>query len=305
MKISNLRRISCRLILIWLGLIALGPGSLSLAAGERLDILLADDSDYFYQELARGITEEAGKLNMKPVILVSRWNAADQEQQAAKALKENPAALVVAPCDSTQAGTIIARANQAGIPVFTVDSPNLSGEGKVVAHIASDNREGGRQAGRMLAQAVNGRGKVVIINYPQIRPVSERVAGFREALQDYPQMEIIADIPAWGMRERARAIVSDLAVMMPGVAGVFAVNDQSALGAADALEQAGLTGVIPVVGYGGSAEVRLGVDRGRLSGTVVQYPREMGRLVVQSVRRHLSGGKLPAAMAVKIETYTR
>lgn len=292
------------LILTGLGIGLLGWTGVGLATNERIGILLADDTTYFYQEVIRGLSEEARAVNMRLEIISSRWDAEEQGSQAEKLLTEKLDALIVAPCDSKRVGTIITQANEIGLPVITLVNPNRSSVGNVVAHITSDDRAGGRLAGQRLAEAMNGRGKVVIINQPRIPAAVESVAGFREALQEFPEMEIAADIPAWGLRERARAIVEDLTVMMPEMAGIFAVTNQLALGAIDGLEQAGLSKTIPIVGYGGSDEIRKKVDQGKLQGTVVQYPREMGRLAIRAVRRHLTGGKLPATMVVKTKSYS-
>jgi ABC-type xylose transport system substrate-binding protein len=61
------------------------------------------------------------------------------------------AAIVLCPCDSQGIGAVIKEANDAGIPVFTADIANLSSEGKVVAHIATDNEDGGRLAAEAMS----------------------------------------------------------------------------------------------------------------------------------------------------------
>ena len=130
---------------------------------------------------------------------------------------------------------------------------------------------------------------MVIINHPRVTSVMDRVAGFREYLRNYPGIEVMADIPAWGQRDRAMSIMEDLLLMMPEVKGVFAINDDSALGAAKAIEAAGKTGKIAIMGYDGTAEARKAIEEGKIYGDVIQYPREIGRLAITVMRDYFEG----------------
>ena len=66
-------------------------------------------------------------------------------------------------------------------------------------------------------------------------------------MREHPRIRIIAEIPAWGLRDRAMSIMEDILVKIPDVGGVFAINDNSALGVLDAVEAAGKKTVI--IGY--------------------------------------------------------
>lgn len=275
-----------------------------LSAGQRIGVILLTQEHHFYQELMQGLAHEAKKFNFQIVILDSQFDAVRQEAQVGEMIAKKVDALIIAPCDSVAIGTSLLKANQAKIPVFTVDSANLSGKGKVIAHIGSDNREGGRQAGRLMAQALNGSGKVVIINHLKITSVMDRVAGFREYLANFPKIKIVADIPAWGQRDRAMAIMEDLLLMMPDLDGVFAINDDSALGTVKAIELAGFSGKIRVVGYDGTPEARLAVDQQKIYGEVIQHPEEISQLVIQMIDRYFSGSKPPQSVKVNVGIYT-
>ena len=74
-------------------------------------------------------------------------------------------AIVLAPCDSKAVGTVIAEANKAGIPVFTVDIAALATGAKVVSHVATDNLSGGNLAAQAMIEALGGKGKVAIIDH--------------------------------------------------------------------------------------------------------------------------------------------
>ena len=176
-----------------------------------------------------GSNSEAKKYNYTIMVLYSEFDAIRQAAQVDELIAKKVDALILAPCNSITIGDPILKANKAGIPVFTVDIANLSGKGEVVTHISSNNFEGGRQAGRIMTEALKGRGKVVIINHPKVTSVMDWVAGFKAYLRDYPAIQIIADIPAWGQRNRAMGIMEDLSADDADLNRAFAINDDSAL----------------------------------------------------------------------------
>lgn len=284
-------------------LILLAPADFA-ASGRYLGVSLLTAEHQFYKDLAASLLEQAEKYGFRLQIAYGEFDHQRQARQVEEFIARRADALIVAPCDSKAIGEIIVKANTAAIPVFTVDIANLSGKGKVVSHIASDNKEGGRQAGRLMSEALQGQGKVVIINHPNVTSVMERVAGFKEYLRAFPGLEIIADIPAWGQRDRAMAIMEDLLLMMPELNGVFAINDDSALGALRAVEAAGLAGKVVIVGYDATPEAYEAIRAGKIYGDVIQYPREIGRLAMSTVQDYLAGKRVPAYIPVRVGVVT-
>ncbi|MGE5549227.1 MAG: ABC transporter substrate binding protein [Bacteroidota bacterium] len=280
-------------------------GAVHSANIRTIGVALLTHEHRFYQELEEGLAGEARKAGLKLAVAYGEFDHARQVAQIKAFIDRKVDALVLAPCDSTAVGEAIVKANTAKIPVFTVDIANHSGKGKVVAHIGSDNAEGGRQAGRLMVQALAGKGKIVIINHPRVSSVIDRVAAFKEYVRTYPGIQVIADIPAWGQRDRAMSIMEDLLLMLPDVKGVFAINDDSALGAAKAIEAAGRTGEIKIVGYDGTPEARKAIDAGIIYGDVIQYPQEIGRLAVKAMAAHFRGEHVASLIPVRIGIYTR
>ncbi|MCR4402513.1 MAG: substrate-binding domain-containing protein [Firmicutes bacterium] len=284
-------------------------GSDVLAAGpapakRRIAASLLTNKHGFYQELEDGLLTEGRKCGFELDITYAEFDAAKQARQIEELISRKPDALIISPCDSTAVGESIVKANRASIPVFTVDIANRSGYGSVVSHIASDNFEGGRLAGQLMARALGGTGKVIIINHPSITSVMDRVSGFRDYLEQYPAIQIVADIPAWGQRSRATAIMEDVLMMMPYIDGVFAINDDSALGALQAIEAARVKRRIVVVGYDGTPEAVAAIRASKIYGDVVQYPRQIGVLAIQTIRDHLNGLPVKPHIAVGVGVVT-
>jgi ribose transport system substrate-binding protein len=186
--------------------------------------------------------------------------------------------------------------------VFTVDIANEGSRGSVVCHIASDNTQGGMAAAALLAEAIKGQGKVVIINHPMITSVQERVDGFRKGLAAWPNIHIVADIPSWGQRDRAQSIMDDFMLMMPDIRGVFAINDDSVMGALKSLQTAGKGGQVAIVGYDGTPEVQAEIHKGQVFADVVQYPRELARQSLKAIADFFNGKAVPRRIVIPTGT---
>lgn len=258
----------------------------------------------FYQELRAGLEAAAQSQQYRVRVVSAEFDPARQANQIDEFIVQKVDAIVVCPCDSRSVGASIAAANAAHIPVFTADIANTSPLGKVVAHIASDNVQGGREAAKLLADALGGQGKVAILSHPEVASVSDRVRGFKEKLAEHPQLAVVAELSADGKRDKAVRVMEDVLQSHPDLRGVFAINDDTALGALAAVESAGKVGKIKIVGYDATPEARSRIAAGAIHGDVVQNPRRIGELTIQAVHDHFSGRTPPPVIPVAVETFT-
>src|ERR1019366_7803264 len=106
-------------------------------------------------------------------------------------------------------------------------------------------------------------GEVAIIDEPEVTSVQDRVRGFKAALASgCPKATIVADINGGGERAKTSSVMEDVLQSHKNLRGVFGINDDSALGAAKAVDAAGLTGKIIVIGYDASPEARAAIKSG-------------------------------------------
>jgi ribose transport system substrate-binding protein len=208
-------------------------------------------------------------------------------------------AIVIAPVNSNGIVSAIEEANRADIPVFTADI--ASDGGAVVAHVASDNRQGGRLLGAYVAKRLGGGGNVVILDQPTVNSVRDRVAGFREALTAFPNIRVLAS-PAVerGIRDVAKQKMDNLLATGQKIDAVFGTNDDCALGALAAIQAAGRTGMI-VVGYDATPEARTAISQGTaLVADAVQDPVTIGRRTIEAVAARLRGEPVPPVVPVPV-----
>jgi len=283
-------------LVVSLGL-ACSPGD-SRDDTKIIGVSLLTRAHVFYRDLEDGLQAGAAEHGYRLLINAAEWDASRQIAQLEDFITREVDAIVVCPVDSSGIGAGIQSANREQIPVFTADIASF--DGVVVSHIASDNLAGGRLAGQYLARLLDGRGKVAIINQPVITSVLDRVEGFREALGRYPNIEIVADVDGQGLRDRSLQAASDVLQGHPQLDGIFAINDDSALGALDAVEDFGREGIV-IIGYDATPPARDAIVKGRaLKADVVQYPFEIGRRTINIIARHFAGEKVPAVVPVEV-----
>ncbi|MFQ5956408.1 MAG: substrate-binding domain-containing protein [Candidatus Brocadiales bacterium] len=252
--------------------------------------------DVFYQQLEEGLKEEAKASGVTLRVQSAEKDLNTQTSQIENFITQRVDALVICPVDSIGVGSVIERANKRGIPVFTADI--RSEEGKVVCHIASNNHQGGVLAGEHLTKMLGGKGEVAIIDHPEVASVQERVRGFKDAVKEHPEMKIVDQPSAQGDRDRAMVVMQNMLLSHPDIKGIFAVNDNCALGALAALEAAGRQDVV-IVGFDATPEAQQAIkEGGALKADVIQYPIAIGRTTIQTIVRHLSGQEVPLEIPI-------
>jgi ribose transport system substrate-binding protein len=265
---------------------------------------LLTEAHVFYQDLKRGLQQAADSLGIDLHVVAGEWDLARQTQQVQNFITLNMDAVVIAPVNSSGIVSAITEANEVGIPVFTAD---ISADaGTVVSHIASDNEQGGRLLGAYVAERLDESGNVAILDQPTVASVRDRVAGFRQALEAFPDIQIVA-APAVerGLRDVAKQKTDNLLAGGGKIDAIFGSNDDCALGALASLDAAGRADVI-VVGYDATPEARTAIAGGTLLvADAVQDPVAIGRRTIHAVADYLRDGSATPVVAVPVSIVTR
>ncbi|RLC76656.1 MAG: D-ribose ABC transporter substrate-binding protein, partial [Chloroflexi bacterium] len=213
--------------------------------------------------------------------------------------------LMVNPTDADAIVPSIQKANEAGIPVFTIDRGAAGGE--VVSHIASDNVAGGWMASEFLCQALGGSGKVVELEgIAGTSAARDRGQGFNDYMSgECSGVEIVARQTANFNRAEGLSVFENILQAQPEIDGVFAHNDEMILGAIEAAEAAGRAGEIVFVGFDAVDDAVAAVDAGSLAATVAQQPSEMGRLGVETAVAYLGGASVEEYIPVDLSLVTQ
>lgn len=265
---------------------------------KTIGVSLLTRTHQFYRDLEEGLNAAAKQQGYKLNLVTGEWDIGRQISQIEDFVTQKVDAVIVCPVDSRGIGKGIKAANAAGIPVFTADIAAL--EGNVVCHVASDNVAGGKLAGEYLAKLLNGKGQVAIINQPIVTSTLDRVQGFCDALAAYPEIKIVKDVNGDGVRDRALQATADVLQAEPELDAIFAINDDSALGALDAVEDFDRNNVL-IIGYDGTPQACDAIRSDRaLKADVVQYPRQIGEQTIAMIAQYFRGEKTPPVLPVAV-----
>jgi ribose transport system substrate-binding protein len=204
-------------------------------------------------------------------------------------------ALVTAPNDREQSIPVLEEANEAGIPVITVDTFIGDGdyaEGEVtfpLSYIGSDNTQGGYIACSALADALGEGAKIYIQNVrPGISTTDQREDGCEAAAADRG-LEVVRVDYNDNSADTAQQQTAAVLQANPDITGMFATNTFGALGAGAAIQNAGLDGAVQVALFDASEE-NIGYLRdGTVSLVIAQKPSDMGYLGVSLAVAYLDG----------------
>jgi ribose transport system substrate-binding protein len=277
------------------------------AAARTIGVSIQNREAQFYQDMEAGMKTEAAKYGYTVTVVDASRDNSKQQSQVEDFISQKVSAIVLTPYDSQAIGSAIVEANKAGIPVFTADIANGSKRGVVVAHIASDNVQGGGEAAKLMCKALGGAGGgVAILDEPEVTSVQDRVKGFKAGLASgCPAVKVVADIDGGGERAKASSATEDILQAHKDLKGVFGINDDSALGAARAIDAAGAAGKVIVVGYDATPEARTAIKNGSMYGDAIQHPDQIGSKTIDAISTYFSGKKPTAKIAVPVGTFTK
>ncbi|WP_342538945.1 ribose ABC transporter substrate-binding protein RbsB [Sporosarcina sp. FSL K6-1540] len=250
----------------------------------------------FFVTLSEGAKEQAKEMDATLTVIDAQDDAAKQASDVEDLIQQGVDLILINPTDSSAVVAAVESANNAGIPVITVDRSSEGGD--VVSHIASDNKAGGELAGQFLADLVGDGAKVVELEgIAGSSAARDRGMGFNEIVKG--KLDIVAKQTANFNRAEGLTVMENIMQANPDIKGVFAHNDEMALGALEAIEAAGKE--VKVVGFDATDDAVKSVEAGKLAGTVAQKPDLIGKKAVEAAVLSLKGETVEASIPVELE----
>ncbi|MBB3385077.1 MULTISPECIES: substrate-binding domain-containing protein [unclassified Rhizobium] len=278
------------------------------AADKKFTIALIPGltTDAFYITMRKG-AEAAAKAVGATLVFQGGpdFNPVTQVPVLDAVIAKKPDAILIAPTDKDQLIQPLKKANDAGIPIITVDTfigtgVYQTGKGDAdfpLAYIASDNLLGGAIAARALAKAVGEKGKVYVSNVkPGISTTDQREQGFKEEMKKYPNITVLETQYNDDDANKAASQLQAVFARNSDLDGVFGANLFSALGAANGVQQAGQTGKIRVVAFDAPTSIVDNINSGLVDLAIAQHPAEIGYFGVMAAYAHLTGNSIPTAI---------
>lgn len=187
-------------------------------------------------------------------------------------------ALLLAPADSTACTSALEQLKSASVPVINFDTP-VDAKDLVETIIASDNYNAGYVVGKDAAEKIQDGAKILVLHSPRASACVDRYDGFVAALDESgKKYTIVNTLDGKGDQETSLTITADAIVADPDLSVIFAVNDPSAMGAVNAIEQSSvaLDNKIMVYGVDGNPDAKVMVKNGKMEGTGAQSPETLG-----------------------------
>ena len=264
----------------------------------------------FFSVIAENVKSEAAKHGYDVLLVDGDRNVQKQANQIDDFLTKGVSAIILNPCDRISIGAAIKKANQAGVPVFTCDLKCVAEGADVQSHVGSDNLQGGRLAGGAMIEALgDSGGKVLVVHFPQANSCQLRVQGFKEVIDAHNEssgstkIEVVAELDGGGVRDEGYKVTEDTLQAHPDLAGIFAINDPSGLGARAALEKAAKQDQVVIVAFDGQPEGKQAIKEGKIYADPVQFPDKIGIKTVELIMSYFNGEEIPGEVLIPTELY--
>ncbi|GAA2310245.1 hypothetical protein GCM10010149_70740 [Nonomuraea roseoviolacea subsp. roseoviolacea] len=279
-----------------------GGGS-SGGAGVKIGMSVSTLNNPYFVQFRDGAQAAAARLGVALTVTDAQNDASQQVNQVQNFTSQSMKAIIINPVDSDAAAPAVKAADRVSIPVIAADRGVNGAE--VAQTVASDNVAGGRYAAQELAKAVGGSGKVVVLQgVPGTSASRDRGQGFTEGIKAFPGVQVVAQQPADFDRTKGLDVMTNLLQSHPDLKGVFAENDEMALGAIKALgAKAGQQ--VKVVGFDGTPDGLKAVAAGTMTATIAQQPKLLGQRAVEAAVRAANGETIAKTVAVPVKIATK
>lgn len=260
---------------------------------------VASYDDPFYAKLREGAESRARELGlgMIPMDAMNEWEK--QIKDIEYLLQQDVDILIIIPTHTRELASVIEKANEANIPVITLDH-NVDG-GEVVAHVGSDQVAGGKMAGKLFSEHIEAGKVIELTESPFLSTNRERSQGLMEAI-DHVRDVFYAFSETAGFDRTNSIEVTKKLLDAPGriFRGILAHSDEIALGALEVFAEYGIED-ITLIGFGGTDEAIQAVKDGRMLATISQNPELMGAMGVETAHKVLIGENVEEFIPVELE----
>ena len=255
----------------------------------KIAVVLKTLSSQYWKIVVAGAKDAAAKNNVDLIVLGPPTEDAVEQQinMVQDLIAQKPAALIFSPSQPTTSLSILNKVRAAKIPVLLVDTGMPAQFTDYATFIGTDNIAAGRAGGEALVKLLKKGDKVILLEGAPGNPsMTDRVNGAEEVLKQ-AGIVIASRQPAYSDREKAYTATQNVLQSTPDIAGVFAANDEQALGALRALQQSGKK--VPVIGVDANTDNLKSILAGDLYGSVAQGNYDMGRIAVEKALEIVAG----------------
>src|SRR5690606_21620945 len=238
--------------------------------GGTIAIITVDPSNPYWKAEVDTAVAEAEALGYETTVNAHNNDPNQQNQFIDAAISSQVSAIILDPAGAQESVGAVRKATDAGIPVFLVNA-EIDEQGIAKSQIISNNAQGATLGAEAWVEAMGGKGKYVeLYGNPTDNNAQVRSDGYAAVISAYPDLEKVGQETANWDRVQGKEKMEGLIAAHPDIDGVIAGNDEMALGAIEALKDAGMIDKVKVLGFDGNADAVQAVKDGTMVATVLQ-----------------------------------
>lgn len=248
----------------------------------------------YFTAVLNGVKAACDKLGCDMIYFDPQNDPTAQASQIDDMIASGINALIYIPYDSAGARTVLQTCRDKGVKVINIDNVIQKDDYDLVdAIIASDNTQLGYLSGQWVAENHPDGANILIVHLQTAESCHINVDGFwqgiKENAKDPSLFKEAATVEGGGATDVAFGVVTDALQANDNINVIYCINDTSALGAVKAVEEAGLTGKIDILGKDGAPIGKHAIKDGTMVQSSAQRPTYMGYLGVQTAVDLLEG----------------
>lgn len=266
------------------------------SSGNVIGFSVSTLNNPFFVTLTEGAKKAASEKNVELVVVDAGDDAAKQTSDIEDLVSRNVGVLIVNPVDSDAVAPAVKSAISQGIKVIAVDR-GVNGV-DVDCQIASDNVAGAGMATEYLMELVGEGAKVAELQgVPGASATIDRGEGFHQVADK--SLQVAASQTADFNRAEGMTVMENILQSDGAIKGVFAHNDEMALGAVEAVAASGKD--IKIVGFDATDDAQKAVKDGKMAATVAQKPDKMGETAIETAVKIMAGETVDKSIPVEVE----
>ncbi|WP_122690478.1 sugar ABC transporter substrate-binding protein [Pseudomonas viridiflava] len=277
------------------------------AASYRIGVSIARVDDNFMTYVRNGLDDAARQENVQIQFEDAQGDVVRQLNQVQGFLNQKVDAVIVLPVDTSATASMTRAAVAAKIPLVYVNRhPDERKLPTGVVTVASNDIEAGQLQMRYLAEKLGGKGTLAIIMGDLAQNAThDRTEGVKQILKDYLNIKVVEQQSAEWQRSKGMDLTSNWLLAGSRFDAIIANNDEMAIGAAMALQQAGKAkGEVAIVGIDGLPDGLAAIKRGMLVASVFQDPKAQAASAMQSAIKMIKGEPVTADVWVPFQLIT-
>ena len=274
--------------------------SAQITAKGSIGLSVSTQNNPFFVTLVEGAKKQASAMGVQLTVADAGDDAAKQTSDIEDLVSSGISVLIVNPVDSDAVTGAVETALSKGVKVISVDRA-VNGV-DIDCQIASDNVLGAELATQYIVDTL-GEGAVVaeLQGVTGASAAIDRSQGFHNVAD--AKLKMVASQTANFDRTEGMSVMENMLQANPDIQGVFAANDEMALGAMEAITGAGKN--IMVVGFDATDDAIASIKAGQMAATIAQQPALIGSTAVENAMKLINGETIESSIPVEVTLVTR